>query len=118
MILKLEPKLSPISSRSQTEGSYFHIVCSVEKGSVPLFFEWSKNGQTIKSSPQVNYKIENFEMHSILTIKSIDMKDVANYSCIVSNAFGSHMRSTLLSIKGRNLYIYYSYYSFEYIIFI
>ncbi|CAG2107019.1 unnamed protein product [Medioppia subpectinata] len=98
------PKLSSgLSHKNQSIGSNFQMICTLEEGSYPVFFEWSKNGQTIKSSPDVNYKIDNFEMHSTFTIKSIDMSDVGNYTCVVSNEFGSNSRSTLLSINALKL---------------
>jgi len=77
-------------------------LCSVEEGSLPLFFEWSRNGQLIKSSPDVNYKIDNFDRFSTLIIPKIDRKDAGNYTCVVRNAFGTDSQSSLLSIKGRN----------------
>ncbi|CAG2109696.1 unnamed protein product, partial [Medioppia subpectinata] len=88
------PKLGySVSHKTQTIGSIFHITCSLEEGSLPVFFEWSRNGQTLKSSPDVNYKIENFEMHSTFTIKSIERRDAGNYSCLVNNGFGSDGQS-------------------------
>ncbi len=81
------------------------IFCSTQEGSLPLFFEWSKNGMSIKSNPDVNYKIDNFEKYSTLIIPKIDRKDAGNYSCVVHNSIGSDSQSVLLSIKGRNLFI-------------
>jgi len=104
--LSLVPILSAgLTHKSQKIGSKFSMFCNLEEGSLPVFFEWSKNGQTLKGSPDVNYKIDNFESHSTLTIRNIDMKDVANYTCFVSNQFGSNSRSTLLSINGKSLLI-------------
>ena len=98
------PSLSVIN---QTEGTYFQVFCSVREGSPPLFFEWSRDGQTLKPSPDVNYKIENSKMFSIFTIEKIDRRDSANYSCVVRNGIGSDTQSVLLSIKGLDLcYIY------------
>ena len=99
--MSLVPKLVQINDRSQSEGSYFHITCTVQEGSPPLFFEWSRNGQTLKNNPDANYKIENYEMFSTFTIKSIGVRDAANYSCIVSNAMGSDRQLVLLTVKGR-----------------
>jgi len=93
-----------VNHKNQTEGSHFQIFCTVEEGSLPLFFEWSRNGQLIKSSPDVNYKIDNSDRFSTFTIAKIDRKDAANYTCVVRNAFGTDSQSVLLSIKGRDLY--------------
>jgi hypothetical protein len=98
---KLAPKLGPyLSHKNQTEGSYFQLLCTVQEGSLPLFFEWSKNGHSIKTNPDVNYKIDNFERSSTLTIPKINRKDTGNYTCIVRNTFGTDSQTVLLTVKG------------------
>jgi hypothetical protein len=89
-----------LTHRNQTEGSYFQLLCTVQEGSLPLFFEWSKNGHSVKANPDVNYKIDNFDRSSTFTIAKIDRKDAANYTCVVRNAFGSDSQSVLLTVKG------------------
>jgi hypothetical protein len=97
------PKLATyVSHRNQSEGSLFQIFCSTQEGSLPLFFEWSKNGKSIKPNPEVNYKIDNFDRFSTLTIAKIDRNDSGNYTCVVHNSIGSDSQSVLLSVKGRN----------------
>ena len=98
------PKLGSFApQKSLSIGSDFLFVCNVESGSLPVFFEWSRNGQTLKTSPDANYKIESSKKFSILSIDAITRSDSANYTCLVRNAFGSDTQSVLLSIKG---YIY------------
>jgi hypothetical protein len=99
---KLRPQLTQIN---QTEGSYFQLLCTVQEGSLPLFFQWLKNGHSIKANPDVSYKIENFDRYSTFTISEIDRNDSGNYTCIVHNSIGSDSQSTLLSIKGSNFVI-------------
>ena len=94
-----------MNQQNLSQNSYFQVFSSVNKGSEPLFFELSRNGQIIKSSPNVNYKIDSFKRFSTLSIESIDRRDAANYTCLVKNAFGSDSQSVLLSIKGRNYLI-------------
>ncbi len=98
---KIGPKLGPyLSHKNQTEGSYFQLFCTVQEGSLPLFFEWSNNGHSIKANPDVNYKIDNFERSSTLTIPKINRKDTGNYTCIVRNAYGTDSQNVLLTVKG------------------
>ncbi len=100
--MKSVPKLAPyVNQRNQTEGSYLQLFCTVQEGSLPLFFDWSKNGHSIKAN-DVSYKIDNFDRYSTLTIAKIDRKDAGNYTCVVHNSIGSDSQSILLSIKGRN----------------
>ena len=95
------PKLAQVfSNKSLSENSYFQFFCSAEKGSDPLFFEWSRNGHKIKASPDVNYKIENFKRHSIFTIERLSKSDSASYGCVVSNEYGSDSQNILLTVKG------------------
>ena len=97
----IAPKLTAtLNAKDLSENSYFQIFCTVEKGSDPLFFQWSINGSNIKSSPEVHYKIDNFERYSTFTIKNLNRKDSANYGCVVSNQLGSDSQSILLTVKG------------------
>ena len=99
------PKLSSnVHFKNQSEGSAFYVLCAAEEGSLPLFFEWTKNGQNIKSIPNVNHKIEYLDMSSTLTIKKITRSDSGNYTCSVKNTIGSDIQSVLLTVKGINIY--------------
>ena len=96
-----------MKNRIRSEGSYFQILCAVEEGSEPLFFEWFRNGQSIKSGPDVKYRIENSEMSSTFSIKSVERHDAGNYSCLVKNAVGTDSQNMLLNVKGNpNLHCY------------
>ena len=101
LILKLAPKLGElVKNRIRSEGSNFQIFCSAEEGSEPFFFEWTKNGQLIRSGPDVKYRIENSEMSSTLSIKSVERHDAGNYSCLVKNAVGTDSKLVSLTVKG------------------
>lgn len=85
---------------TQSEGTKFRILCSTEKGSSPLFFQWTKDGNVISSNSEVNYKIETNSDETSLTIPRIERKDAGNYSCIVRNSVGTDFQSVTLSVKG------------------
>ncbi len=89
-----------VSHKNLTEGSYFQLLCTVEEGSLPLFFEWSKNGQSLKANPDVNYKIDSIDRASTFIISKINRKDTGNYTCIVRNAFGTDSQNVYLTVKG------------------
>ena len=111
--LDLAPKLNAISNeKTQDEGANFQMFCSVEKGSEPFFFEWSKNGQTLRPSPDVKYRIENSKISSTLTIENVAKSDAGNYSCLVKNGVGSDSQNVLLKVKGlsqKSILVYTSY---------
>ena len=89
-----------MKNRIRSEGSNIPILCSVEEGSEPFFFEWSKNGQSIRPGPDVKYRIDNLKLSSTLTIEKIARSDAGNYSCVVKNAVGSDSQSVQLNVKG------------------
>ncbi len=85
-------------SEAQNEGTYFSAYCSVTKGSLPLFFNWSKNGQKIS---QNHIKISSSdEMSSKLSIMKVSSSDSGNYSCNVRNDYGTDNHVFPLIIKG------------------
>ena len=89
-----------VNHKTQSEGSSFQIFCSTQEGTHPLFFEWFKNGDPFKSSPNVDYKIENSKISSTLTIEKITRKDSGNFTCLVKNIAGSDSQNVLLTVKG------------------
>ena len=80
-------------------------MCSIQKGSPPLFYDWAFNGKIIKSSPDVSFKIENFETFSTLSIKKLERDDSGNYTCTVKNSVGSDAQHFVLNVKGNFHYI-------------
>ena len=94
------PKLVPFHSRDQNEGSPFIIMCSTQEGSPPFFFEWAKNGRAIKSHPGVDYKIDNSNIFSTLSIQKLVRSDSANYTCTVKNSVGADTQHFVLTVKG------------------
>ena len=95
------PKLGPVlKSQTRDVNSSLRILCDVQQGDQPLFFEWSKNSQPIKSVPGVKWEIENSKMFSILNIDKISKEDAGNYSCLVKNIYGSDSINVMLTVKG------------------
>ena len=78
------------------------MLCSVEEGSEPFFFEWSRNGQSVKPAPDVKYRIENSEISSTFTIAKVARSDAGNYTCLVKNGVGSDSKNILLTVKGNS----------------
>ena len=98
----LPPKLLPVlSDRVLKENSIFQIYCSVQEGSQPFFFEWQRNGQSLKSGPDFSYKIDTSDISSTLTIRKIKTSDAGNYTCTVKNAHGVDSQYSLLTIRGK-----------------
>lgn len=61
-------------------------------------FKWMKDGQDIVESS--NIEMQSVKDSSILFIESVNAKSSGNYTCIVSNAFGSDKFSAVLTVTG------------------
>jgi hypothetical protein len=99
---KESPILLPFQSHSYTitEGNTFRLLCAINYGSKPMYFQWYKNGQSLLNGGK--YRIETYDDSSKFAINSIDISDAANYSCHVSNSFGSISQSAILRVKAAN----------------
>ncbi|XP_053206723.1 cell adhesion molecule DSCAML1-like [Panonychus citri] len=67
-------------------------------GSLPLHFNWFRDGKEIKDLPTI--KIRNSEELSTLLIDSINSAHSGNYTCKISNRYGQDSYSTELLIEG------------------
>ena len=90
-----------MNHKTQDKNSIFQVNCPVQKGEQPFFFEWLRNGQTLKASPDVTYKIDNDDLSTTLIIKKIQKSDKGNYTCLVKNTFGSDSQTVSLTVKGK-----------------
>ena len=105
MLLEEPPKIIRLrDSYTNDEGSRFHALCSVEKGSTPLFFQWIKNGEKIISNE--NVKIEMSDSFANIVIANVKRSDSGNYTCNVKNAFGSDTYTVNLVVRGTLLLLY------------
>ena len=89
-------------------GGKFKQWCGILDGSKPLRFEWRKNGQPLAQiMANYHYHIDNVDDDSsILVIDKLSSNDSGNYSCHVSNQFGSDIQSTILTVKGLCLCVF------------
>ena len=96
----IAPKLVEVKPKIfQDLETKFNILCSIQKGTKPLQFEWRKNTKVLKGS-NANIRIQDFEDNSLLIINQLSSNDSARYTCTVRNQFGSDSQSTELSVKG------------------
>ncbi|XP_074605134.1 CAVP-target protein-like [Brevipalpus obovatus] len=93
------PKVSLNSERLvQKSGQRSYISCVLQGGSVPVHFEWLKDGKTVQTSR--NIEIDISKKMSALILESLSMSDAGNYTCRASNSFGSHQATSHLVIEG------------------
>ena len=101
---QLPPKLAEsMGQKSQSVGTKLKLFCQVEKGSRPLHFTWQKNGHELHISGLGS--IDSSEEDSLLVIEHLQAQDSANYTCSVSNAFGTVHQTTVVIVKGFSTFI-------------
>ncbi|KAI2802892.1 hypothetical protein BLOT_007014 [Blomia tropicalis] len=94
----IAPKLVEVKPKIfQDLETKFNILCSIQKGTKPLQFEWRKNTKVLKGS-NANIRIQDFEDNSLLIINQLSSNDSARYTCTVRNQFGSDSQSTELNL--------------------
>lgn len=70
-------------------------MCSVIRGQTPLTFKWYKNGKLMDESS----KEATADKFSALVIDPVRATSAGNYTCVVSNSYGSSSYSSLLVVK-------------------
>ncbi|XP_054724330.1 cell adhesion molecule DSCAML1-like [Uloborus diversus] len=80
------------------EGDIASVACLVVSTTKPLSFTWEKDGDVITESAK-NIRIDNSGDYSVLIINDVSLKSSGNYTCRVSNSFGSATHTARLEIK-------------------
>ena len=89
-----------VNSQVQPVNTVFAVFCHSLSGTPPLFFEWFKDGKSIRTNRDSRVEVENSKLFSTLNIAKISRNDAGNYSCKVKNAFGSDTLNVVLNVKG------------------
>ena len=72
----------------------------MQSGSLPLTFQWLRNGQAISESNKQIEIISIDELSSKLSIRNVSSIDSGNYTCSVRNSFGIDSHTVRLTVKG------------------
>ena len=101
LFLSLEPPQlrKSINSEVISEGNFFAILCQATRGSLPLRFQWLKDGQAI-SKLQKEFQFTFDEMSSKLNIKKVSSFHSGNYTCSVQNDIGIDAYTVKVTVKG------------------
>ncbi|KAG8187812.1 hypothetical protein JTE90_001187 [Oedothorax gibbosus] len=92
------PKVQKIFFPDQViTGQRTSATCTALSGTPPMEFKWLKNGQPIKTNQQ--FSIRSSTDYSILFIENVDLSTSANYTCELTNPFGSDRYTALLEVK-------------------
>ncbi len=98
---QLPPKLiDAIAFKAQNIGSKLKLHCQAQEGSRPLRFTWQKNDRKIEEDSGRARIDSSEEEESLLVIEHLQASDGANYTCSLSNSFGSVHQTTVVIVKG------------------
>ena len=82
------------------KGANFGVFCLAQSGSLPLIFQWLKNGQVLSEANNEINIITIDELSSKLIIRNVSSNDSGNYTCSVRNSFGIDSHTVKLTVKG------------------
>lgn len=99
LTIQTKPKLSDVMpTRSQSVGTRFTLLCTLQEGTRPFVFEWRKDGTVITANAR--HRIENDQEQSIFTISRLEAYDTSTISCTARNKHGFDTQTTRLTVKG------------------
>lgn len=94
-----KPKIKPFAfEKSLKTGDKVVILCELSDGSLPVTFNWLKDGHRYFGDETT--KIITEEDFSHIRIKSIAGKDIGNYTCSASNSHGMDSFTARLVVKS------------------
>ena len=100
--ITVAPKVVPFTAPSNLQqGDRATLTCTVARGDSPLTLMWMKDGEPIPRGKS-SYKVLNFdEFNSMLTLESLNLEHIGNYSCRASNTAGTSSVETQLIVYGK-----------------
>jgi len=99
--MSVAPKIVPFSTVALLQrGERVTITCTMAKGDTPLNIVWLKDGGVVVGD---DVKVLTFDhFNSMLTIESLDLKHVGNYTCQASNLAGTASHSQAVLVNGKD----------------
>lgn len=73
-------------------------ICNLKSGTKPFQFQWSKDQDDIKNIP--NVVIDTQADYSVLTVDPVKKENSGNYTCTVTNRYGSDSHTAGFETKG------------------
>ncbi len=98
----MAPKIVPFAASSNLQkGDRTTLTCTIARGDSPLTLSWLKDGVPVSSGVN-SVKILNFdEFNSMLTIESLAIGHIGNYTCVAANMAGESAVATRINVNGK-----------------
>ncbi|KAG0434148.1 hypothetical protein HPB47_019322 [Ixodes persulcatus] len=98
--VRVAPKLQDFSFPSHVAlGKRAQVNCAVYEGQGPLTFFWRKDGALLASGQETSIR-QTTDLTSLLTLDSVSVQSIGNYTCVVNGPGGSDSYTAILSVKG------------------
>ncbi|KAH7958038.1 hypothetical protein HPB51_027975 [Rhipicephalus microplus] len=103
-----EPRIQPLAfPPSVAVGQEVSVTCVAALGRKPFRFAWTRDGQFLANTER-KYSRTVLDNVVMLTIQRVTADDVGNYTCTVSNGFGSDSATAPLIVEGRLICLWQS----------
>lgn len=94
-----EPIIVPFNVPNElVTGAKVKLMCSVSKGSHPFQFRWMLNGIVVREDEDLF--LQQLDDANILNIRQLQAKHNGNYTCQVTNQFGSASHTASLYVNA------------------
>jgi len=97
-----KPQIVPFSfgAESVDEGLYAQVLCTVQRGDLPLTITWSLKGDIVSSEPGMS-TAQVGPRASLLSIHSVGYRHSGTYTCTARNDAGTAVHSADLMVNGK-----------------
>lgn len=104
LLFSVPPQISPFDfgEESLNADEMASVLCSVNKGDLPLNISWDLNGKLAYKIKGVSVLRTNKRI-SQLSIESVQAEHSGTYTCTASNSAGTVLQSAYLHINGNHL---------------
>ncbi|XP_022246176.1 limbic system-associated membrane protein-like [Limulus polyphemus] len=82
-----------------TERTNIQVMCGLERGDLPVNFQWLKNDIVITKGSV--YDILSSSSVSVLTVKNVTVKSSGNYTCSARSPSGVDLFTAELLVRGK-----------------
>lgn len=106
ILFTVTPQIVPFDFGGEpvNSGDSASLTCSVNKGNLPLNFNWLHNNISISNIKGVTVMRMNKKI-STLSIDSVEAEHAGWYTCVVQNIAGTAIHSAKLNVIGDLFYI-------------
>lgn len=103
----VEPKLRPVERYVHVHtGDSIGFICTISEGDPPITFQWTKDGKSASSLPNINVN-EGNGYSSTLVISQSTSVHRGMYSCIAINSVGFSINIMNLEVDGNQVVAFF-----------